>query len=172
MNESSETEKTKNGFSAYRPLIVLILLSALSALCLQASRGEGGGLMSGMHDFMGMFLVIFSMFKLFNLSGFADGFEKYDLLAKRFRPYGLLYPFLELGLGLAYFARFQLNAIYMVTMGLMLFGAVGVIRALKQGLDINCPCMGTVLNVPLSTVTLTEDFGMALMALVMLIVGM
>ena len=51
-------------------------------------------------------------------------------------------------------------------------GAVGVVRALKRGLDINCPCMGSVLDVPLSTVTLTEDIGMGLMAAVMLFMRM
>jgi hypothetical protein len=47
-------------------------------------------------------------------------------------------------------------------------GAIGVIRALKAGLDVRCACMGTVLDVPLSTVTLTEDIAMGLMALSML----
>lgn len=44
-----------------------------------------------------------------------------------------------------------------------------VIVALKQNLKIDCPCMGTVLKVPLSTVTLTENLGMAALALVMLL---
>ncbi len=29
-----------------------------------------------MHDFMGFFLVVFALFKLFDLSAFADGFQK------------------------------------------------------------------------------------------------
>jgi hypothetical protein len=164
-------ENHKRGWSAYLPLITLIVLSALSSSAMQLRGVNGGGLMSGMHDFMGMFLVTFSLFKLFDLPGFADGFAKYDLLAKRFRPYGLIYPFFELGLGLAYFARWQLPVVYPATIGLMLFGAAGVLTALNKGLDINCPCMGTVLDVPLSTVTLTEDFGMALMALLMMLGG-
>jgi hypothetical protein len=168
MNAEQTEESSKQGLSAYRPLIVLILLSALSSFSLQFSRTGPGDVMSGMHDFMGQFLMIFSMFKLFDLSGFADGFETYDLLAGRFRPYGFVYPFLELGLGLAYLARWQLNVVYIATIVVMLFGAIGVIAALKKGLDLNCPCMGTVLDVPLSTVTLTEDVGMALMAFAML----
>jgi hypothetical protein len=35
-----------------------------------------------------------------------------------------------------------------------------------ERLDVRCACMGTILNVPLSTVTLTEDIGMGLMALI------
>jgi hypothetical protein len=168
MKESPTDEKKTRGWTAYLPLMILILISVLSATAIQISRRDPDP-MTGMHDFMGMFLVIFSMFKLFDLSGFADGFEKYDLLAKVFRPYGYIYPFFELGLGLAYFARWQPDVVYASTTGLMVFGAAGVLTALKKGLDINCPCMGTVLDVPLSTVTLTEDFGMALMALTMLL---
>ena len=48
-------------------------------------------------------------------------------------------------------------------------GAIGVIRALRKGLDLRCACMGTVLDVPLSTVTLSEDIAMGLMACAMLI---
>ena len=58
---------------------------------------------------------------------------------------------------------------YMLTIVILTFGSIGVIRALKAGLDINCPCMGSILDVPLSTVTLTEDIGMAVMALMLLL---
>jgi hypothetical protein len=42
-------------------------------------------------------------------------------------------------------------------------GATGVILALKKGMDVRCVCLGTVLDVPLSTVSLIEDIGMVLM---------
>ncbi len=48
---------------------------------------------------------------------------------------------------------------------------LGVIRALSKRLDIECACLGTVLKVPLSTVALVEDLGMAAMAAGMLISG-
>jgi hypothetical protein len=110
------------------------------------------------------------MFKFFNLEGFADGFQMYDLLAKPFRPYAYVYPFIELALGLGYLAHWRPGAVYAATVAVMLFGALGVVRALIRGLDIECACMGTVLSVPsLSTVALLEDLGMATMAGAMLI---
>jgi len=153
----------------YLPLLVIIVAAKLSASALQAAAYLEGGsgapsLMLWMHDFMGIFLVIFSLFKFFDLSGFADGFQMYDLLAMRWRGYAFIYPFIELGLGLGYLSRWQPMAIYSATVVVMLFGAAGVLMALKKGLDINCACMGNVLKVPLSTVALTEDIGMALMA--------
>jgi hypothetical protein len=120
-----------------------------------------------MRDFMGGFLVIFSMFKFFDLNGFADGFQMYDLLAKPFRPYAYVYPFIELGLGLAYLSERATHIVYGATIVVMGFGSLGVFRALSRKLDINCACMGTILKVPLSTVALVEDLGMVGMAAAM-----
>ena len=122
-----------------------------------------------MHDFMGLFLLSFSMLKLFDLPGFAEGFQKYDLLAGKFRPYAFTYPFLELALALGYLSHWQPQFVYLATIVLMTFGAIGVFRTLAKGLDLKCACMGSSLNVPLSTVAVVEDVGMALMALLMLL---
>lgn len=155
-------------FVDYLPLLVIVALSMAAATARVASSDLWHA-MDWMHDFMGFFLVVFSMFKFFDLSGFADGFQMYDLLAKPFRPYAYVYPFIELGLGLAYLARWNPVVTYSVTIAVMLWGAAGVLLALRKGLDLNCACMGTVLKVPLSTVALVEDLGMAAMALAMLL---
>lgn len=151
----------------YIPLIVLLAVTGLAACA--KSRGYAGssGAVHWMHDFMGFFLVIFSMLKLFDLPGFADGFQMYDLLAKPFRPYAYVYPFIELVLGLGYLAGWQPRVLYAVTVTVMIFGALGVIRALARGLDVTCACMGNILKVPLCSVAFTEDLGMAAMAAVM-----
>ncbi len=153
----------------YIPLIALVAASFLVALALRRSYGPDANPAHFMHDFMGFFLVVFALLKLFDLRGFADGFQMYDLLAKRARGYALLYPFLELGLGLAYLAFWRPVVVYAATLLLLGFGALGVVSALRRGLDVNCACMGNTLKVPLSTVALVEDLGMALMALVMLL---
>lgn len=154
-------------WTSYIPLMIVIGLSLASAWAKQNAYPGPGDMRSGMHDFMGLFLVIFSMFKLFDLRGFADGFQMYDLLAKPFRPYAYIYPFIELSLGLGYLAAWNLPVVYGATIAVMLFGALGVVRALRKGLDLHCACMDTVLKVPLSTVALTEDLGMAAMAGIM-----
>jgi hypothetical protein len=148
-------------------LIVIVALTLLSASAKQFSYGSWNW-MNWMHDFMGFFLVVFSMFKFFDMEGFADGFQMYDLLAKRFRPYAYIYPFIELGLGLGYLSHRQPKLIYGATVIVLAFGSIGVVRALLKGLDIECACMGTVLHVPLSTVALIEDLGMAVMGAAML----
>lgn len=154
--------------SDYLPLIVIIALAALAAAA-QMNAHAPAGVHGWMTNFMGFFLVIFSMFKFFDLEGFADGFQMYDLAAKRVRAYAYVYPFLELGLGLGYLSGIYPAVIYSGTIVLMSFGAVGVLIALKKGLDVNCACMGSVLKVPLSTVALTENLGMTAMGLFMLL---
>lgn len=151
----------------YVPLIALLAVSSLVAAAIYQSYGPGMNPVRAMHAFMGFFLCVFALLKLFDLPGFADGFQMYDLLARRSRAYALVYPFLELSLGLAYLAFFRPRDVYLATFLLLGFGALGVITALRRGLDVHCACMGNTLKVPLSTVALVEDLGMAGMALVM-----
>jgi hypothetical protein len=151
----------------YLPLLALIFVSALVASALKLSYGPGVHPVRWMHGFMGFFLVAFALLKLFDLRGFADGFQMYDLLARRFRAYALVYPFIELALGLGYLAFWRPTTVYLATFVVLGFGALGVISALRRGLDVNCACMGTSLKVPLSTVALVEDVSMAGMALAM-----
>jgi hypothetical protein len=151
-------------------LLVIFGSVLLSTLALQLSLPAAErSAMLGMSQFMGLFLVVFSMLKFFDLPGFVNGFSRYDLLAGPFRPYGYVYPFLELGLGLALLAQLSPFAVNAALAVLMFFGAAGVLRSLRRGESLRCACMGSSLNVPLSTVALVEDVGMGMMSLAMLV---
>lgn len=63
---------------------MIVGVAVLAATASQYAQGICDG-KNWMRQFMGIFLVIFAMFKLFDLPGFADGFQKYDLIAKRYR---------------------------------------------------------------------------------------
>lgn len=161
-------ESTKpNLLNKYWPLFVLILIAALAACALVIN--DTFNLHNFMHAFMGFFLCQFAMLKLFHPSDFANGFQMYDLIAKKSRFYAYLYPLIELTLGLLYLSHLFPVLTYILTILFLGIGAIGVIKALKDGLDIRCACMGTVLDVPLSTVTLTEDITMVIMAAIMLL---
>ncbi|MEJ6830457.1 MAG: hypothetical protein QNK61_09715 [Akkermansiaceae bacterium] len=148
----------------YLPLIVLVALSALLPLAVGVDDGRGW-----LMDFMGYFLVNFTMLKLFDLPGFAKGFARYDLLAQRWKGWGFIYPFLELALGFSSLGRWNPDVTQIAMIALMGFGAIGVFTALKKGLNIDCACMGTSLKVPLSTVAIVEDLGMVILAALLLI---
>ena len=148
--------------SSFTPLLVAVSLIGLGSL---ASGGADGF----MAKFMGGFFLVFGGLKLLDLGGFAAAYAKYDLLAARLPAYGWVYPVVEVVLGLAYLATPEWIGLHAITFVLMTFSALGVIRALRRGEQLTCACMGTAFNLPMTTVTIVEDLGMAAMAGAMLV---
>lgn len=118
--------------------------------------------------FMSGFFITFAGFKLLDLKGFVEGYSTYDLLAMRFKPYAYLYPFIELFFGLAMIADFRTILVLKLEVLVMSFSGLGVLWKLLKGEKFQCVCLGTVLKVPLTKVTLIEDFGMATLAILLL----
>jgi hypothetical protein len=121
-----------------------------------------------MRYFMAGFFLAFSFFKFLDLPAFANAYAGYDLLASKWWGWGMVYPFVELGLGLAYLTHWQPALTHWITIIVMGFSAIGVIRAVVNKQAIRCACLGSVFNLPMSTVTIVEDVGMVLMAAWML----
>lgn len=159
----AETEKA----SLY-PLLLIVAYLVGTALLVGVVNHDLS-LHSLMRAFMGGFFLVFSFFKLLDLRGFAGIYRSYDVVAKAWPTWGYAYPLVELLLGAAYIANWNPRVTNLVTLVLMLVGAVGVLRALLSKTAIRCACLGTVLNLPMTTVTLIEDLGMAVMAAFMLL---
>lgn len=153
--------------TTYRPLLIILgYLLAVTASALIATGGWDA--MLAMRLFMGGFFIAFSFFKMLDLRGFADTYRGYDVIAKRFPRFGFIYPFIELGLGLAYLANANPVAVNAVTAVVMAVSLLGVIRAVISKTTIRCACLGTFFQLPMSTVTLIEDGLMLAMAVIML----
>jgi hypothetical protein len=169
-HETSQDSPLFKWAKTYRPLLLIFgyLVAALAAASVAAGAFD---LARAMSLFMGGFFLVFSFFKLLDLKGFADAYATYDLLARRSRAYALAYPFLEFALGLAYVSSWNPRAANLATFFLMAFSSLGVIRALLRKEKIRCACLGTVFELPMTTVTLVEDALMALMAAVTLATG-
>lgn len=167
VNTSPPVEKSE---VTYLPLV--LLLSFLIGLVGIVELRMGSFVWPrAMQNFMGGFFVAFAFFKLLNIQGFADTYRMYDVVAKRIPAYGYVYPFIELLLGIAYLTGVQPFATNLVTVVVMTISAIGVVQSLLQKRKIRCACLGTVFNLPMSTVTLIEDVLMIVMAAVMLIQG-
>ena len=151
----------------YFPLFLIVAYIA-GVVALIEWRLGGFVVERAMTNFMAGFFLVFSFFKLLNLSAFADAYSTYDVVAARSRAYALAYPFLELALGAAYVVRFQPFWTNLATLVLMIVGTVGVLRSLLDRRKIQCACLGTVFNLPMSSVTLVEDLSMAVTAAWML----
>jgi copper chaperone CopZ len=163
----TDTPEVKGWFATYQPLLTIIGYILLVTLAIEAANGHFDANMWMMH-FMAGFFLVFSFFKLLDIRGFANSYAMYDLLAMRWAGYGLLYPFIELGLGLAYVLNWQPRLTNSITLAVMLFSSIGVIRAVSNKQKIQCACLGSVFNLPMSTVTIIEDLTMALMAAISL----
>jgi copper chaperone CopZ len=163
---STPDERPRGFWTTYRPLLVLV---ALLALVPAVALGDAFTVHAWMRWFMAGFFLSFSYFKLLDVKAFADAYRMYDWIAKAVPAWGLAYPLVELGLGLAYAADWAPTATNWITLVLMLVGAGGVIQSNLQKKSIRCACLGTVFNLPMSTVTIVEDLSMAAMAVWMLL---
>jgi hypothetical protein len=146
----------------YYPLLLIMGLIAVASLA-----GE-----SWMMSFMAGFYIVFGAFKLLNVSAFADAYARYDIVARTFRPWGYVYPFVELALGFAFLFWYEMRAASWIALVLSMIGLIGALQALRRTETVQCACLGTVLLLPMSTVTIVENGGMAVMAAWMLFVGM
>jgi len=120
-------------------------------------------------DFMGLFFIVFSFFKFLDLKGFQQSFRMYDPLAKQLSLYGWVYPFLELALGLMFLMRIELNIALWATVVILGITTLGVTKALMGKNQIQCACLGSVLNLPMTEATFIENAIMIVMAAFMLL---
>ena len=110
-----------------------------------------------MFDFMGLFFIVFSFFKMLDLKNFPTSFSMYDPLAKKIRFYGWIYPFIETLLGLLFLMRIKLLSAVVITIIILGITTVGVIKTLKNKKKIQCACLGTALKLPMTEATLIEN---------------
>lgn len=165
---SAHDEPTQRSWLAtYHPLLLIVgyCFGGTVLAGVYAGDWSAGYLMS---RFMGLFFVAFSFFKLLDLRGFADAYATYDIIARRFYQYGLVYPFIELSLGITYLLGWQPVVTNVVTLVVMAISTIGVVQAVTRKQEIQCACLGTVFDLPMTTVTIVEDVSMALMAAGML----
>jgi YHS domain-containing protein len=151
--------------------LALIFLGVIVLAFVKYKIFGGSGAGHAMYDFMGMFFVVFAGFKLLDVKGFAEAYSTYDIVAKKSHAYAMAYPFIELGLGLAYLFRWNVYAVNWVTFALMAVSSIGVIRAVRSKRKIQCACLGTKIKLPMTKITLVEDILMAVMALGMALVS-
>ena len=153
-------------FKSYIPLIVIvfIILAASHATLLNGLFSHTQFII----NFMTGFFLVFAGFKLMDLKGFVEGYSTYDLLASRVKVYGYSYPFIELAFGFLMLAGYHPVWLLWTEFAVMVFSGIGVTIKLAKGEEFQCACLGTFLKVPLTYVTLIEDFGMAILALILI----
>lgn len=155
--------------TTYRPVAVLFSLTALTSLILSYSIYGTAVSVQAAEWFIALSMVVLALLKLQDVEKFATMFLNYDLLAKRWVPYGYVYPYAE-GLAGLLMVGGILN---WISIPLALFigtiGAVSVFKAVYiDKRELKCACVGGSSNVPLGFISLTENLMMMAMAIWML----
>lgn len=160
-------EKNKNiSLRKLAPLFWVFFVIFILSIFRQLTIGPSFSLF--MMDFMGIFFLTFGFFKLLDLNGFVDGFKTYDFIALKFPVYGYFYPFLEISLGVLYLAGQMFLFQNLVVLVISLIGIMTAYSAINHHEEIQCVCLGTIFNLPMTWVTLFENGLMFVMVIYML----
>jgi len=110
--------------------------------------------------FLGIFSLTFAFFKILKLRDFVEAFSEYDFFTQKFRLYGFLFPFLELLFGASFL--FLLDIVWIELLCLIFFSVnfISVLNALNKDKKFVCACLGDLIKLPLSKVSLIENLTM------------
>ncbi len=164
-----DTQESRNAPDKLQQLFPLFLILTYVFAASIALNMDDFFYQSFMVDFMGLFFIVFSFFKLLDLKGFVASFKMYDPLAKKIPLYAMIYPFLEVILGLLFLFRIGIQFSLWMTVIVLGITTIGVTRSLLSKQNITCACLGSVLNLPMTLATFIENALMILMAIIMLL---
>lgn len=163
---SSSIDKEKSDLHQLFPLFLIFAYIIIASALLNKNPWDINGFML---DFMGLFYVVFSFFKLLDLKGFPESFKMYDPIAKVIPLYGWVYPFIEVALGVMFLMRIETPIALIITLIVLGITTIGVTKTLLDNKSIQCACLGTALKLPMTKATFIENSIMIVMAIVMLI---
>ena len=156
--------------TTYKPIIALFSVAALLALTFAKVALPSIIAWQTLGWFISISMVLLGLQKLKDIESFSVMFLNYDLLAKRWVPYGYVYPFVETGAGLLMTAMILP---WLSIPGALFIGTVGAVSVFKavyvDKRELKCACVGGDSNVPLGFVSLTENLMMLAMAIVILV---
>lgn len=163
------TSGATGSWQPYNPVFLVFGYILAVTLAVQLAAG-GFHWMLWMRHFMAGFFLTFSFFKLLDVQGFADSYATYDIISKRWRPWGYVYVAMEVLLGFAFLVNFNPLVTNILTVTIMGVSIVGVLQSVLNKRKIRCACLGAVFNLPMSTVTIVEDGVMIIMSAIMVVI--
>lgn len=159
--------------TSYTPVLAVFATTAVMALMLSLTVYGSPITVRAAEWFIALSMMVLGMLKLQNVESFSTMFLNYDLLAKRWVPYGKIYPFAEFGAGALMVAGVLTWLSAPVALIIGGIGAVSVFKAVYiEKRELKCACVGGSSNVPLGFLSLTENLMMIAMAVWMLAMPM
>lgn len=161
-----DAPQDRQGDTSYRPVIAIFSVALLMALGLSwASFGDIATLRAA-EWFIAVSMCFLAVQKLQDVESFSTMFLNYDLLARRWVPYGYVYPYGEAFAGILMVAGALTWLSAPVALVIGSIGAVSVFKAVYiDRRELKCACVGGNSNVPLGFVSLTENLMMIVMGI-------
>ena len=86
----------EKGDTTYKPVIAIFSVAALLAVAVGILTNWQFGYLMVIPHFISISMVLLALMKLRDVESFSTMFLNYDVLAKKWVPYGYIYPFAEL----------------------------------------------------------------------------
>ena len=148
-----------------KPLFIILSYILIASILLNYNNWNST---NAMLDFMGLFYIVFSFFKILDIKGFSMSFKMYDPLAKKVSIYASIYPFIEILLGIMFLTRYEVNTALILTVLVLGITTIGVTQTLVNKRSIKCACLGTTLNLPMTEATFIENTLMIIMSFILI----
>ena len=178
--KASPENSATTALTSYMPVVVIFALAFFMALALVSAMTSSSRpstmtnqwpLIMMVEFFMAFSVCMLAALKLKDIGSFRTGFVRYDLLAQRWAPYGLIYPYAEASAGIGMLA---MSSLAPIAGPISLFiGTVGVVSVYKavywDKRHLACACVGGASRVPLGMLSLIENLMMIFMGVWMLL---
>jgi len=158
------------GEKSYRPVLAVFGVAAALAIALSLSAFGQIFTVRAAEWFISFAMAMLAMLKLQDVEKFATIFLGYDLLARRWVPYAMIYPFAEALAGVLMAGHLLPWLSIPIALFIGSIGGISVFYAVYvQQRELECACVGGSGKVPLGFVSLTENVMMVAMAIWMLL---
>lgn len=159
-------QSTKREYRKFIALLVFIALSATLMSTLISFR-----VLDWIRWFVGSSFLVFGGFKLISYESFLEVFPRYDIIAHRFRWYAMIYPFLQVVIGICFILDMFDGFRNVLALAMVGTGLVGVVTALQhRGPSKQHTLLGQAFKLPMTTGLLFENALMSIL-LTTLIIG-
>ncbi len=159
-------EDADSNETSYRPVIAIFTVAAAIAVALAIGTFGTIWNVRTIEWFIALSMCFLAVQKLQDVRSFSTMFLNYDLLARRWVPYGTLYPYGEALAGILMVGGILPFVSVPIALFIGTVGAVSVFKAVYvDKRELKCACVGGQSNVPLGFISLTENLMMIAMGL-------
>ncbi len=154
--------QTPNEYGKFFGIIFAVFIVAVALTLVR-----GWTLRLFVSDFLAVFFITFAGFKFIHIEPFAITYRAYDLVARRFRPWPYIVPFIEAVFGFFFLLMDKSAGLYVLALIYGVASTVGPWTEVRKA-DSASPRLGNYIKLPLSIITLAQNATVSVMALLLL----